>query len=454
MSATVTVGIKALNEEKHIAAAIASAVAAVRPYGGQVIVADSGSSDGTLAIARQFPVRIFQLARPDERSCGAGAQLAFQYATGEYFYLLDGDMVLHPDFLSAAISFLESHPDIAGVGGNVHERNVGGAELAIRTAALQIDRNRLAGTVDRLDGGGLYRATAVHGIGYFADRNLHAFEEFDLASRLQSKGWKLARIDCPAVDHYGHNANGYTMLWRRIRSGYMSGLGEMLRGAICKPHLPIILSRLRHVRYCGAVYLWWALLLGSLTGSLPLFTTLLLAPLAALALRRRSVTLGLYSMVGWNVAAAGLIAGLLHRHVPPEHPIEATEIASGGDRDKGIVVAKRFERLETSNARRQKLSRNPFRAMSPGRVLLRKVDRVVVVHGAALIKLRAERLAFFDDQACHDRWDDEVRRFINSQIAETLDESELAQIERHHVSIQHHVARRVAEIAATQWTYH
>src|ERR1700680_5080479 len=106
-----TIGIKALNEERHIEMAILSAIDAAKPFGGEVVFADSGSTDKTIQIARRFPVRILQLADTQERSCGAGAQLAFQHARGTYFYLLDADMVLDPSFLPIAIKYLEMHPD-------------------------------------------------------------------------------------------------------------------------------------------------------------------------------------------------------------------------------------------------------------------------------------------------------------------------------------------------------
>ena len=94
---TVAVGIKALNEAAHIDAAIGSARAALdRVGGGLVVLADSGSSDATIELAQAHPgTRIAQLADPAERSCGTGAQLAFQAASEtpgvDYFYLLDGD---------------------------------------------------------------------------------------------------------------------------------------------------------------------------------------------------------------------------------------------------------------------------------------------------------------------------------------------------------------------------
>ncbi|QAY77487.1 glycosyltransferase [Sphingosinicella sp. BN140058] len=326
----VTIGIKALNEEKRIADALASAVAAVAPFGGEVVLADSGSTDRTIEIARQFPVRIVQLANPAERCCGAGAQLAFQSAKGEYFYLLDGDMVIDPGFLPAGIAYLEENKDVAAVGGHVRERNTQGHEFQIRANTVANDRNWSPGIVDRLDCGGLYRTSAVREAGWFADRNLHAFEEFELASRLQARGWKLARIDVPAIDHFGHTEDGYHLLLRRIRSGYSGAPGEVLRGAIGRSHLPIVLRRLGHVRNGLAVMAWWLLLLVALVTWHPfVLLGLILVPLAFLSWRRGSPRLGLYSLTAWNVSAAGLLAGFFRRRTPPDRPLGAIELKHG-----------------------------------------------------------------------------------------------------------------------------
>ncbi len=242
-----TIGIKAYNEEKHIAESVASAVEAARPFGGEVILADSGSADRTVEIAGQYPIRIVQLTRPQDRCCGAGAQLAFQHAAGEYFYLLDGDMVLKPGFMAAAVAFLDANPEFAGVGGIVNEVNTDALEFQIRAKAAKKDRNLRPGTVERLDCGGLYRTAAVREVGYYADRNLRAFEEFDLAARLQSRGWKLARIDRLAVDHYGHVMEGYALMWRRIKSGYSSACGQVVRGSMGNAHFPFVLRKLRQI---------------------------------------------------------------------------------------------------------------------------------------------------------------------------------------------------------------
>lgn len=322
------VGIKALNEEGNIADSLASALAAAAPFAGEVVLADCGSSDRTVEIARGYPVTIVRLDPGEDRGCGVGAQLAFQSIPADctYFYLLDGDMALAPDFLEAGVAWLEAHPDVAGVGGRVIERNLEGQDFQVRA---QKERG-YEGPVDRLDCGGLYRVEALHSVGYFADRNLHAFEEFDLGARLAVRGWKLVRLDRPGVYHFGHVMGGYSLLWRRLRSGYAGGLGEVLRAALARPHLEFVLRRLWPLQMAFAILLWWCALLACLvTGRLPWAGGLVAAPLAVLAVRRRSLPLAFYSLAAWNMLAVGLVTGFFRPRVAPDRPLGAQVLSRG-----------------------------------------------------------------------------------------------------------------------------
>lgn len=326
-----SIGIKALNEEQHIEACLRQAVEMAEQLGGEVLLADSGSTDRTVEIARQFPVRILQFADLSERSCGAGAQLSFQEATGKYFYMLDGDMVLSPGFLGDAIRYLEENPHIGGVGGIVNECNTANEEFQIRETSVRFSRNWLPGIVDRLDCGGLYRTDAIRDAGYFADRNLHAFEEFDLAARLRANGWSLARIPNLAVNHYGHVTGGYRLLMRRIRSGYSGAPGEVLRGALMQPHMLYVLKDLGHIRYgLAVILLWWIPLVAGMFISPPFVLTAIMLVIAItfLSLRRRSFRLGLYSLAAWNTSALGLILGLMRKRKNPRQPIQFKDITN------------------------------------------------------------------------------------------------------------------------------
>ena len=323
----VVVGIKALNEERHIEATVRSALAAVEPFNGTVVVADSGSRDDTVEIARRLGARVIQLADPSERSCGAGAQLAFQSAdASDFFCLIDGDMTLVPGFLSAAINYLTENPQVAGVGGQITECNLETEEFQIRAAAMANEGHRRAGFVDRLDGGGLYRVSAIREVGYFSDRNLTSFEEFDLAARLASAGWKLTRIPVPAVEHHGHGGSGYRLLAWRLRSGQLSGAGQVLRGALGRQHFRFVVARLKHLRVAAAIYCWWALIFAAIL--LAPATTLLLVvlPIAFLSYRRRSVALGLFSFCLWNATALGILLGMLMRRVSPKRPLASRSL--------------------------------------------------------------------------------------------------------------------------------
>jgi len=220
---TVSIIIKALNEEQRIAAAIESALVALADIDGEVILADSASTDSTVAIAKAYPIKIVRLDRVEDRSCGAGAQLGFQYSRGEFLFLMDGDMRLHPDFLAAAVGFLRENPTVAGAGGAVINQEVANLEYAQRVA--RFDPDSRVGAVTRLAGCGLYRRSAIEALGYVTDRNLHGGEELDLGARLHAAGWTLARIDHPAVEHYCRAGNPYRLLWQRIRTRNACGPG-------------------------------------------------------------------------------------------------------------------------------------------------------------------------------------------------------------------------------------
>lgn len=330
---SVSLIIKAFNEERHIARALESALAGLPP-GGEVILADGGSSDRTVGIANRYPVRVVQLRRARDRSCGAGPQLGYQHAGGSFLCLMDGDMVLDPGFIAAGLAFLHDHPDVAGVGGGVVERDLTSVEYQRRVRRGTPDL--VPGFVDRLSGGGLYRTEAVASVGYFSDRNLHGHEEYDLGVRLRTAGWTLRRLPVPFVDHHGHATGGYALLWRRLRSRYAYGSGEVLRAAIGRPHFRQTLADLPELRLWVGVHCGWlaalAVVLAAPTAATALagVVGLALLPVAALSLRYRSIRMGTYAFAAWNVHAVGFALGFFRRRVPPDLWLDSVEVEGSG----------------------------------------------------------------------------------------------------------------------------
>lgn len=112
------------NWPQALAAVLASARAqACLP--GEVVIADDGSGPDTRAllqsIATDFPVPLRHVWQEDQGFRAARARnLAICAASGDYIVLLDGDMVMHPDFVSdhaaaaAAGSFVQGSRVLAG----------------------------------------------------------------------------------------------------------------------------------------------------------------------------------------------------------------------------------------------------------------------------------------------------------------------------------------------------
>jgi glycosyltransferase involved in cell wall biosynthesis len=318
----VSVILKTLNEEMRIGAAIESVLTALEGIGGEVIVADGGSRDRTLAVAAHYPVRVVQL-QPDVRpSCGIGPQLGFQYSHEPFICLMDGDMLLDPDFLPEALAYLEANPTAAGVTGRVEEMNQTSLEYVRRGRRISPE-NRI-GPIDRMNGGGLYRTKAIEEAGYLSDRNLHGYEEFDLGVRLRARGWTLNRLDRRFVRHFGHALNAYALLGRRWKSGYLRGIGELLRAALGKPQWKQLVHDLPELKLWAGVYLWLLTMIAlplvtpSAAAGLAIDGALVVGIIGLMSLRQRSLALGVYAVVAWLFHAAALPLGFFQRRQAPE----------------------------------------------------------------------------------------------------------------------------------------
>lgn len=311
----ISIIIKSLNEEKNIRRAIESALVAVEPYNGEVILADSLSIDNTVDIAQSYPIRIVQLINAEDRSCGVGAQLGFQVAKGQFVYILDADMEFENGFLDAAIKALTNASDLAGVAGFVKEMHV--ENLAFRNRVNNSKSHMPVGEVSRLDMGGLYRRAALEEVAYFTNRNLNSYEELELGARLIQKGWRLERLDVPSVKHYGHTDSSYKLLFNRWKSGYIRGIGELLRTSFGKTYFRYILKDLSELKLQVLILAWWALLI--LLGILVLLhgvtwhylIVLSVMPLLVMLIKKKKVNSAIYSFIALNVRTLGTIVGII-----------------------------------------------------------------------------------------------------------------------------------------------
>ena len=311
--------IKTYNEAHNIERCLNAVFEAVSgiPGGVEVIVADSLSTDATVALAQEYPVKIVQLTLPADRGCGAGVQLGYQHTRAHFVYFLDGDMELQRDFLLQALALIENDPTLGGIAGVLRDRHINNWFDRYR---LKNKPSARAGDVEWLAGGGLYRRAALDEAGgYAGNRNLKAYEEAELGLRLGSRGWRMLRLDTVAVYHSGHAESTSALVLRQWRSRRMDAGGVLLRSSLGQPWCGRVLRMCLHPL---AVLAFWALLLGSV----------LLAPdwrvalaclgggaLAALALciKKRSIKDAALSILLWHVSAAGLMRGFVTARLQP-----------------------------------------------------------------------------------------------------------------------------------------
>lgn len=323
----VTVIIKALNEEKHIGRCIELALESSSGLSCEVIVADSLSTDRTVNIAARHPVTIVQLADAEDRSCGVGPQLGYQYARGRYIYVLDADMDLFPGFIPQAVKVMQAEVDVAGVAGMVEE--LGGNSYEYESRKKRPGLWAGIGEKSWLVMGGLYRREAIESAGYLSNRNLHSLEEQELGLRLNHLGWRMLRLDIPAVCHHGHTTGTLALLAARWKSRYSDGPGEALRAALGRPYFWQVLSAQRKFVIMTMLWVSWliSLVLVSLsTMPVILSSLLLLTILAKNIVAKRSLGPAVTGFLIWPVRGAALLRGALRGQLDPRTAIPAKVI--------------------------------------------------------------------------------------------------------------------------------
>jgi len=207
----VAVVIPTLNEAESIAAVIA---ALPRHLVDQVIVADSGSTDGTPQIARGAGAEVIMVGAGYGRACLAGAEVAGDLSV---LVFMDGDGADDPSAIEEMVSALRS--------GN-YDFVIGSRTRGEREAASMAGHQILAGIVM----GGLIRVLyGVHYTDMAAFRAIRRATFFQLGMREMTYGWNL-EMQMRAA-RAGLRIMEIPVGYRR-RSGGLSKVTGSLRGSI------------------------------------------------------------------------------------------------------------------------------------------------------------------------------------------------------------------------------
>lgn len=108
----VSIGLPVFNSEKTLATAIRSILnQTCRDW--ELLIADDGSTDGSLRIAQDFhDARIRVIPGGQRRGIAARLNQLIDASRGKYFARMDGDDLAFPSRIERQLAYLEAHPEI------------------------------------------------------------------------------------------------------------------------------------------------------------------------------------------------------------------------------------------------------------------------------------------------------------------------------------------------------
>lgn len=221
------------NEGERLRRCLQSLVGRLRA----VVYVDSGSTDGSVALAEQLGAHVVTLndGKPftAARARNAGFDTLMKREEGLVaVQFVDGDCEVEEGWLSAATAFLEAHPDVAVVFGRRRERF---PERSVYNRLCDVEWNIAPGEVASCGGDAMMRVTAMQEVGGYRP-DIIAGEEPELCLRLRERGWKIFCIDHPMTLHDAAMTR-FGQWWRRsMRAGYSFILGSHLHGGAPEYH--------------------------------------------------------------------------------------------------------------------------------------------------------------------------------------------------------------------------
>jgi glycosyltransferase involved in cell wall biosynthesis len=217
MTSDLSVVIICRNEQETIGRCIAS-VLEETGEGAEVILVDSASTDGTVNVARRFPVTVVQLDSTSLLSPSAGRYIGSKFCTRGFIFFIDGDMIVYPGWARQARESIQGEK-LGGVNGRLYWV-FPGEELHLNSP------DRLpTGSLEYLGGAAVYKRSVLQKCGSF-----HPFllgeEERELGQRIRKAGFSLKRLDVPMAYHI---AKPRTVTEIDEKARYFTGVGQIIR---------------------------------------------------------------------------------------------------------------------------------------------------------------------------------------------------------------------------------
>lgn len=196
-----------------------------------IVYVDSGSTDGSVAKAKEMGIEVVNLDMSVPFTMARGRNAGFQYLLAhypelEFVHFIDGDCELLPDWLSQALDFIQTDPQIAVVCGQRRERFPAASPY---NRLAEMEWHTPVGEATACGGDALMRVAAIKAVGGY-NPTLICGEEPEMCIRLRRQGWKIWRIDADMTLHDAAMLH-FGQWWKRsIRGGWFVAEGFALYG--------------------------------------------------------------------------------------------------------------------------------------------------------------------------------------------------------------------------------
>lgn len=218
---SVSVVIPNWNGEKFISQCLRSVFSQTHPP-LEVILVDNGSTDKSLQIVEEDFKKVITIENQANLGFSMAVNQGIERSSGQYILLLNNDIRLEPDFVSAMIEAISARADIGSVSGKLLRAEDGRGKI-IDSTGHSVFKNRLArdrgedeedkGQYDLIEevfgacaAASLYRREMLDDVqvdGEYFDQTFFAFlEDVDLNWRAQLRGWKC--VYTPKAVGYHH----------------------------------------------------------------------------------------------------------------------------------------------------------------------------------------------------------------------------------------------------------
>lgn len=263
-----------VRNEEHTLAALLDSLLAQTVAADEIVLADGGSTDGTVALARSYADRGVRLLEIGQAYPGRGRNAAIQAARNDWVALIDGGCQAEPSWLENLIASREVlGPEPGVIFGECRPRLVNEWDVAQALACIG-PPDPVTGAHPRVVPSSLLHRAVWQRIGGFPE-DLRAAEDLLFMKRLDE--WRIPTSRSPKAVIRWRLAAGPGGVWRRFR---LYSAHHLAAGLYETWHLRVMAMDLAALGLLGAAAVW--------TAAIPLLGLAVLTRLLLTVARRRN----------------------------------------------------------------------------------------------------------------------------------------------------------------------